>query len=170
MGKKTVLGVVFSRLIGLLFFLILLAIVNILNFSNKVFLEIVYFLNNNLMIIIMFSIFFFFGELFSIFIFPFNLVCPIFNSIGSIFLLTFLFNILEAIGLSFGFLEPLIKTIVFLIVLIVGYIIIFKNLLIPKKKVKKKHKKSDLEWQDIEQEFKEGVNDLVKKFRKKVRK
>lgn len=171
MKNKTVLGVILSRLIGLLVFLILLAIANVLEIyvPNAIYSKTVSFLNNNLGLIILFSIIFSFGELFSIFKFPFNLPYPIFNGIGSIFLVTFLFRILSLIGgitsqdffLPFRLMEPWVYPLVLLIVLIVGYVRILKYLSKPRK-----HLKKEAEWKRGVKELIEDINGLMNKINK----
>lgn len=76
------------------------------------------------------------GEIFGALPFPLNLPAPLFNAIGSVFLITFLLRIFELLEktldkelLFFDRVQFLIYTIVFVAVLVVGYALIFKRLL-----------------------------------------
>lgn len=170
---KTVLGVTLSKIIGLLGFLILLALANILRIDNSSYLNTISFLNQNLWIVIIFSIFFYLGELFALFKFPINLPKPIFNALGGIFLVGFIFNIFYFIdvilnlNVFMGFinLESLVIIIVPSIILLVGYIEIFKELIPKNKKVKRKSKKQELEianeLKNVWKEFKKGLHNLA---------
>lgn len=150
--KKTVLGVTLSKLIGLLIFLFLLGLANMLKIDNSSYLQTVQFLNKSLGIIILFSIFFYLGELFSIFEFPINLPSPVLNALGGVFLATFLFRIFYIVGdivsqdffAIFRVFEPLLYLIIFFIVIIAGYVSIFRGLSKKKEKggkPKKRRKK-----------------------------
>jgi len=193
--KETALSVTISALVGLLIFLILLGLANIISINNSIYIQIVDFLNQNVGRIIIFSILFYLGELFFVFKFPFNLPGPLFNAFGSIYLITFIFGIIYLIG-SFveqdlldiiGFLEPVVKAIVFILVIIVGYVMVIVDLSgikerckgvkrgrekRSKEKGKKQRKKEGdddvekIEWQDIGKEFKEGLYNLGVIFRK----
>jgi amino acid transporter len=177
MGKKTILSITLSSLIGLVLFLLILGILNFIKFDSLVNLQIVAFLNQSLGIIITLSILFYLGELFSIFIFPLNIPYPLFNALGSIYLVEFIFQIIYMIGqvsnigtfFKFQLLEHIVIVIVFVIVIIVGYIKIIINLCSKekiekkKKKVKKKSitKKEDIEWEEIGNMFKMAAYNLA---------
>lgn len=133
--KKSVLSVSLSRLIGILIFLILLVIANILNVNHVTYVLVIQFLNENLGLIVLFSIFFYIGELFGIFSFPFNLPGPFFNAFGGVFLLRFLWGLTylteeivsKELFSAFRQLEPIIYPLVFFIILIASYIRILNN-------------------------------------------
>ena len=171
MKNKTVLGITLSKLIGLVLFLLILGILNYIQFDSLINLQVVNLLNQNLGIIIIFSILFYLGELFSVFTFPFNIPSPLFNALGGIFLTGFIFRIFYMIGyvlnqdmfFVFKYLEPLAVTLVFLIVIISGYIKIVLDL-IPKDKIEKKKskvKQKNNEWKDIGNEFKMAIYNLA---------
>jgi len=170
--KKTALGVTFSKLIGFMIFILVLVILNAID-PQGITKDIVDFLNSHLLLIIIYSILFYLGELFELFIFPFNIPAPIFNSVGAVFLTAFIFQIFFSIWGAFYILlviEPIIIIIVFLVVLIVGYILIFVKLFSKKEKVKTKAKKSKrskktTEWSDIGEEFKEALYNLGKSIK-----
>lgn len=148
MGQiKSTFHVFFSRLIGFLIFLVLLVLINILTLyiTNETFRQIVFFLNTNLWLIVLFSIILLVGDLFGAIIFPFNLPAPLFNGIGGVLLIRFVFNIFlfvtSLLGISFNFdldfIFFIIALIVFIIIIVTGYIEIFSRVLRPKKKVSK---------------------------------
>lgn len=177
MANKSVLGVVLSGLIGILIFLILLAVANVVEIfiANDIFSEIIRFLNNNLGLILSFSIILFFGELFSIFRFPFNVPYPIINAVGSIYLITFLFRIVSLVErllnqdfFPFNLVGLFIYPLVFIIVLIVGYVNVFKITEKPTKKEKKIKTKKHEDWKDDLREFREDANNLMNKINKEL--
>jgi hypothetical protein len=170
MKNKTVLGVTLSKLIGLMIFLGILELLNNLQIENVITLQILNFLNDNLGIIVIFSVLFYLGELFSIFVFPLNVLYPLFNAIGSIFLVRYIFNIIYALDNFlkleifplFDFLEIVTIAVVFVIVIIVGYITILVNL-IPKRKKK-------VNFDGVVKEFKNVMNNLRDAIKKLIKK
>jgi hypothetical protein len=172
MTNKNISTIILSRLGGLLLFIILLLIANIISnqITNPIILQIIYFLNNNIGTIIFFTIIFFLADLFSIFIFPFNLPYPLFNALGSILLILFLFQILphsiiiqEETKNTILNLQTITLLIVTLIVLIVGYTNIFSH---KEKKRQKSKKKQQTNWEDVGNEFRELIIFFSKKLRK----
>lgn len=130
---------VLSRFIGFAVFLLVLVVLNIINnnlIQNNIFNLIVMFLNNSLWLLILITVLLIFGDIFFMLGFPFNIPAPIFSAFGSVFLIRFLFNLFYFIN---TFIKPpinerwvesfylLISTIVFFIVLIVGYINVFRS-------------------------------------------
>ncbi|MFH1211223.1 MAG: hypothetical protein V1645_04905 [archaeon] len=130
---------ILSRLLGLIIFLVMILAVNILNnyIQNTVLDEVVKFLNKELLTIILISVFFVIAEIFTALDFPFDLPTPLFNGIASIFLVSFLLdvfvfviriitgeNLAGAARLASFVLYPL----VFIIVIIVGYVSIFSRM------------------------------------------
>jgi hypothetical protein len=142
---KKALEIFLSRIIGFVIFLILLAGVNIISYyiTSSLFTRIVFFLNSNLWTIIIFTVVLMIGEIFGALIFPFNIPSPLFNAIGSVFLIGFLFSLMnfliEVIGINIPFNMDyayyIIVVIVFIVIIIAGYIRIFYEM-IPKKQAK----------------------------------
>jgi len=182
---KSIIWILLSRLIGIIVFLIIVFVANILAISmdNLLFNQSVNFLNSNIVLIIIISIIFLIGELFDALIFPFNLPAPLFNAIGSVFLVSFIFRVFMLVdliieenvfriisGFSF-FVYPL----VFLIVLISGYIAIFSRLAEAEKpkekqtKGKLKHTKSKT-WQEVGDEFRQTIYDFLTLVRDSINK
>jgi hypothetical protein len=136
--KESVFGVLISRVIGLVVFLILLGILNILAggyVQTPVFLQIVAFLNANLGLLILISVLFLVGDLFGALAFPLNLPGPIFSAVGAVFLVMFLFRLFSLVGEITGveffalfetFALP-VYLLVFIIALIGGYIALFAD-------------------------------------------
>ncbi len=172
-----------SRGIGFLLFLIMLFIANMLlaSIENPSYHQIVQFLNTNIGLIILFSLIFFVAELFDFFIFPFNLPAPLINAVGILFLLKFVYN-------SFGLVEALTQTqvfqifrqlsspiylIVFLAVLIGGYISIFIRLARKeeprKRKLRLKKPKTKPTWQDVGDEFRGMIYDAFREVRESIK-
>lgn len=134
---RNVAGIFLSKLLGVLIFLVILGLLNFLipYVDEFVFREIVGFLNANLLLILLFTLFFCVAEMFFALVFPINLPAPLFSSFGSVFLVSFIFNVLGFIDSNFkmglnGLLNEVyffIVVIVFLIVFISGYIIVFSR-------------------------------------------
>ncbi len=182
---KSIIWILLSRLIGIIVFLIMVFVVNILamSISNTLFNQTVNFLNSNIVLIIIISIIFLIGELFDALIFPFNLPAPLFNAVGSVFLVSFIFRVFMLVdliieenvfhvisGFSF-FVYPL----VFLVVLVSGYIAIFSRLAEAEKpkekktKGKLKHTKSKT-WQEVGDEFRQTIYDFLALVRNSINK
>jgi hypothetical protein len=136
--KESVVGVLISRVIGLVIFLILLGILNILAgdyVQSPIFLQIVAFLNANLGLLILITVIFLVGDLFGALTFPLNLPGPVFGAVGAVFLVMFLFRLFSLVGELTGVgLFALFKTfalpvyvLVFIIALIGGYIALFAD-------------------------------------------
>ena len=195
MGQiKSFFKVIFGRLIGLLIFLVLLGIANLLKYviNNQVFLEVVQFLNINLKLIIIIGLIFLVSDLFWILVFPFNLPAPILSAIASIFVITFLFKVGFLIEkfLEISFLskiEPFstgIYLLVFFIVLISGYFSIFSKIGIRERReiwvekrvekkeipIKKEKQERKVEWKDVSEEIKGVLYDSALSLRKSINK
>jgi len=100
-GKESVVGVLIARIVGLVVFLILLGILNILAgayVQTPIFLQIVAFLNANLGLLILISVIFLVGDLFGALAFPLNLPGPVFGAVGAVFLVMFLLRLFSLVG------------------------------------------------------------------------
>jgi len=92
------------------------------------------FLYDNTWLILVFSVLFLMGEVFHALIFPINLLAPLFTALGTVFLVSFIFQLLYYVDgithTNFAILRPLtplISLIIFLIVIIVEYVGIFSE-------------------------------------------
>jgi hypothetical protein len=121
-----------SGIIGIIIFLLVLVLFRFIadHSSWALFSAFTDFLFANAPLIIFFSILFTLGDMFEALSFPFDLPFPIIKAIGSIFLLTFLFNIFTfiesyyAIGISpaVDLLKLILYPLVPIVVLIAGYV------------------------------------------------
>jgi len=170
-GNTFLLGI-----LSILFFLIILGILNIIsdNVSNLTFQLIVEFLNQNILFIILISIVMTLGNIFEILIFPFNLVYPLFNAIGGVLWVGFIFRIFglidtlinENISSAFAPFYPWTIFFVFLLVLFFGYLHILFDLNL-RKSVERQRKKDRVEWEDVGNEFKEAFYNLAGAVKRK---
>jgi hypothetical protein len=127
---KTITGIVFSRVIGFIIFLILLAILNALvpTVHNQLYSNIVQFFNISLILLLAMMLFGLINEIFWHLYFPFNILAPITSSALSILIIAFIYSFWNYLDsyVHTGLNIPIesIYTAVSLIVLIVGYLII----------------------------------------------
>ncbi len=144
---KSALRIVISRIFGIFIFLFLLFLANYLApIANIViFQQLVNFLNDNLVLLVVMSLVFLVGELFLVFHFPLSLPAPVFNAIASVLLVMFIFRIFTLIDRFldknifqiFNRFAFIIYPLVFIIVLIAGYVSLFAGLTGIKKDKKK---------------------------------
>ncbi len=133
--QQSIAGILLSRIVGIIVFLILLGLLNILAESvlhGAIFQQVVAFLNANVWLLILITVILLIGELFGALVFPLNLPAPIFSAIGSVFIVLFIFRVFDlaatisgvAVLRIFESFAYLIYPLVFLVVLIGGYITI----------------------------------------------
>lgn len=185
MAKKSVAHIVFLRTFGFVIFLIVLGISNYLVKYAAIssYNEAVFFFNSNILLLFIITFTGMLSEIFWTLIFPFNLIAPIVSAVSSIFIVTFVYRIWNFIEeyAKTGFSFPLNKIyfLVFLLVLIIGYIVVLVKFLGHKKelkeeKIKKREKSEKIEWGEIGNEFKllfynigRGINKLFEREKKK---
>ena len=173
--SKRPLKIIAGGLAGLLIFLILLAIANLVGFNNANYLDSINFLNSQIIVIILFSVLLTLGELFFAFKFPFNFPAPIFNVFGGVILTGFIFDVIirglefASINISFvlRILEIVTIVIVILAALIVGYVKVFSSVG-GKKKPKSKEKKEHPEWEHFKEDVKDAFHDAGKNIKKAI--
>lgn len=180
-GRQSPTRTVIYNLISFIVFLVILGFLNISldYFDNNILFEIVKLLNNNIWLIFVFSIIFSIAEVFECFKFPSNLPAPIFNAIGSIFLLNFLFKIFNLVGKisdmntfeTISKVFPFLYPIVFLLVLIGGYVSILTSASweTPSKKKSSRNKGEERTWDDVGNEFKEMLYDVFHSARESLK-
>jgi hypothetical protein len=127
--------IIVSRLIGLAIFFIIVVVLQNIQSSNPIIQSIIAFLTTpaTIALVVIFSLLFLVGEVFLALDFPLSLPGPFFNALGSIFLVSFLFQLLYLVDqisditifTLFRPLEPLLYLLVFFIVLIVQYVHLF---------------------------------------------
>jgi hypothetical protein len=177
MKKKSTGGVILSNTISFLVFLILLALANYLKIyiDSAIYAAIINFLVTNLWL--SFIIFFttLIAEIFWTFKLPLNLPAPILSAISSIFIITYierLWSFINATAITnIYFPADIIYPVVFWIVIAVGYILILVRFGKeksesgePEKKPKEK-KKSNVEWSDVGEQFKQALYNLGNSLR-----
>ena len=177
MTKQKLSWTIWSGIFGIIFFLILIGVLNIISCSvaNPVFHTIVNFLNQNILLILLISVIILLANIFEIFIFPFNIFYPLFNAVGSVLWVEFIFRILILISslieiniyLIFAPFYLLALIFVPIIVLIVGYVNIFVRL-IPRRRRRQKilrrkleRRPEDVEWKDVGEELKDAAYNLA---------
>jgi uncharacterized membrane protein len=147
---KSIPGIIASRLLSLICFFLLWFLLNYLMIyvDNDLYRNAVFFLDENAWLIIWMTVIYAAGEIFGALVFPLNLPAPILDAVASVFLAVFLFRILAFVGMvtdekafrMFESWEANVYPIVFIAVLIGGYILLFSRLV---SKKRKKHKERD---------------------------
>ncbi|MFA4850471.1 MAG: hypothetical protein WC626_12155 [Methanoregula sp.] len=193
--NKSLSSVFISRMIGIITFLIVVVLANILTYyvSSSVYRAGVVFLNENFWLLLLISIILMVGDIFFTFPFPLNLPAPIIRAIGSVFVIAFMLHIFQWVDLvastslySFVWLLSfVIVPVVFIIVLVSGYFEIMHQLLLTSRidqdsdnPVVHEIKSSPLEetvsdaksWEEIGAEFRLMMYDLMHRFRQEIRK
>ncbi len=137
--KESIAEVLVSRVVGIVVFLIVLGILNILAGAYvriPIFLQVVEFLNANLGLLILISVIFLVGDLFGALPLPLNLPGPIFGAFGAVLLVIFIarfflfFAGITDLEFFFVFEKVLalpVYLLVFIIALIAGYIGLFTD-------------------------------------------
>jgi hypothetical protein len=194
-NKQHSLGWVFvSRMIGIICFLIIVVLANILTYyvNSPLYHSGVDFLNLNFWLLLLIGIIIFVADIFGAFPFPLNLPAPVIKAIGSVFIIAFVLRVFEWVDSVTGnniyhyfwLLSFVIVPIVFIIVLLAGYYEIICDLW-AKAKLRDQ---SDVEvagetvsaaspsapaspksWEDIGAEFRMMLYDLLYRFRAEIR-
>ncbi|MFA5856086.1 MAG: hypothetical protein WC867_01910 [Candidatus Pacearchaeota archaeon] len=185
MKRKPLDKLILSSLVGILVLFIIVIITNYLTgiFNNYFLREFAIFLNANLSLIVLMNLLFLIASIFLNIIFPFNLPGPLFNAFGSIFLFRLIINIFKFIDIIsvqpiFEFMNIeliiFIQFLMFLIVLIIGYIKLFSELDIEDRKIKdskNRHKTNKrITWEDVSEEFIGVFYDLGRAIRRAINK
>jgi hypothetical protein len=194
-NKQHSLGWVFvSRMIGIICFLIIVVLANILTYyvNSPLYHSGVDFLNLNFWLLLLIGIIIFVADIFGAFPFPLNLPAPVIKAIGSVFIIAFVLRVFEWVDSTTGnniyhyfwLLSFVIVPIVFIIVLLAGYYEIICDLW-AKAKLRDQ---SDVEiagetisatgpsapatsksWEDIGAELRLMLYDLLHRFREEIR-
>jgi hypothetical protein len=191
-NKQHSLGWVFvSRMIGILCFLIVVVLANILTYyvNSPLYHSGVAFLDLNFWLLLLIAIIIFVADIFGAFPFPLNLPAPVIKAIGSVFIIAFVLRIFEWVDTTTGnniyhyfwLLSFVIVPIVFIIVLLAGYYEIICDLW-AKAKLREK---SDVvvlgdepsaqetpapkSWEDVGAEFRMMMYELMHRFREELR-
>jgi hypothetical protein len=186
-----------SRMIGIICFLIVVVMANILKYyiSAPVYLSGVTFLNENFWLLILIAAVILVGDLFMALPFPLNLPAPVIKAIGSVFFIAFLlrcFQWVDSVASTsiypvFWWLSFLIVPLTFLIVLACGYIEIIRQFIRPQRAVQtdghgeiiyagqpsegvaEEEESPARSWDDVGSEFRMMLYDIIHRFREEVR-
>jgi len=186
MRERSIPKIIISHLAGILLFLVLIILLNgFVTTDNMMVKDIIMFLNSNIALIIILSIIFMIADIIYALMIPLSLPAPLFSAIGSMLVVMFIYRILGLIDviLNTDMLSALIWTrwlfypVVFIVVLITGFISIFLRPVMrigetrPRREkiidITMKKKKS---WNDVGDEFKEMLYDLLHSWRKSIKK
>ncbi|MBN1502325.1 hypothetical protein JW930_02170 [Candidatus Woesearchaeota archaeon] len=188
MRRKSLSWIVISKIMGLMVFLLMLFLVNFFNkyIENPIYSNIVAFINRNAVLLVVMSLVFLVGEVFNALFFPFNLPAPIFNSVAAVMLVKFMLRMFSFIdqvmelGITdiFAPAATLIYTLIFFIVIIAGYVSIFHRLLRHtrskekpvKTTVRRTREKKAKDWEDIGNEFRGTISDILAHIRDSINK
>jgi hypothetical protein len=191
--KQHSLGWIFvSRMIGIICFLIIVVLANILTFyvGNPLYHTGVDFLNLNFWLLILIGIIIFVGDIFGAFPFPLNLPAPIIKAIGSVFVIAFVLRVFEWVDTATGnniyhyfwLLSFVIVPIVFIIVLLAGYYEIICDLW-AKARIRDESETvvhaadsnsfaqspSPKSWEDVSAELRMMLYEIIHRFREEIR-
>jgi len=178
---------------GIICFLIVVVLANILKefIRNPVLLSGIDFLNTNFWLLLVIGIIIFVADIFSAFPFPLNLPFPVIKAIGSVFIVAFVLRIFEWVDLLtknnlyhyFWLISFVIVPLVFIVVLVSGYFEIMRELWWQPKPegegqvvsepvpVGNTPSGADVKsWDEIGDEFRLMLYDLVHRFRDEIRK
>jgi hypothetical protein len=179
--EKKVQYIILSRLFSVLFFLVVMIVVNALipSINNNLYEVTVNFFNSNLLFIIVLMFLSILNEVFWSFYFPFNFIAPVTSGALAVYITMFaykIWNFLDSFLIT-GVTVPIviIYFVVFLISIIFGYLFILDRGGRPKEdwgdlwnwqkgvwkrsegkisKFEKKQKKNEVEWKDVGDQFK----------------
>jgi len=195
-NRERSLGWVFvSRMIGIICFLIVVVLANILTYyvASPVYHSGVNLINENFWLLILIGVILLVADLFGAFPFPLNLPAPIVRAFGSVFCIAFVLSVFQWVDLSFKtnlyqffwVLAFLVVPIVFLFVLASGYFEIMRRLWWQPNPdaeggAKVVHQESLEEtdppgsdaksWEEIGGEFRMMLYDIIHRFRQEIKK
>ncbi|MDI6718500.1 MAG: hypothetical protein QMD46_02650 [Methanomicrobiales archaeon] len=180
--KPSIAWIILSKTIGIILFLVVLAIITLLagHVNAPLFSAIVGFLWLNAGLLVFIAVMFLIAEVFSAFAFPLNLPAPFFSATASIFLVAFLFRIFRFVDELYNldvfrvleFVEPLVYPFLFLGVLIFGYIDIFSRLSGDRSdEGRRQPERAPAEgktWEEIGREFRGAIYDAIHRVREEI--
>ena len=194
-NRKNSLGFVFvSRMIGIICFLIVVVLANILTYyvASPIYHSGVNFINENFWLLVLISIILLVADLFRAFPFPLNLPSPIIRAFGSVFCIAFVLSLFQWVDFNFGttlyqffwVLAFLVVPLVFLIVLATGYFEIMRGLWwqpnlndVSGAEVIHQETHNEMEpvsnaksWEQIGAEFRMMLYDIIHRFRQEIKK
>ena len=189
-GEKSLGWVFVTRMIGILTFLIVVVLANILKSIYPTCAPAVEFLNANFWLLLLIGIILFIAEIFTAFPFPLDLPAPIIRAFGSVFIIAFLLAVVRWLVVSaeinnlFQILSILVAPIIFLLVLATGYYEIIRRLFrtgmtnsaapaTPDPTIgtprATPHENGVRSWEEVGSEFRMMVYDILHRFREEIR-
>lgn len=192
--KKPLSWVFVSRMIGIICFLIIVVLANILTYyiTNSFFNSGVIFLNDNFWLLIIIAIVLLAADISDAFSFPFNLPAPLIRAIGSVFFILFVLRVIQFVDNNAStnlytpswYLAFLVVPLIFLIVLTSGYYAILRELwwqpkrgeegydtLVVRDEYQASQPVTDAKsWEEIGIEFRLMLFDIIHRFREDIRK
>jgi hypothetical protein len=193
--NRSVGWVFVSRMIGIICFLIVVVLANILTYcvANSVYHSGVDFMNKNFWLLILIAVILLVADLFGAFPFPLNLPAPIIRAIGSVFCIAFILRVFQWVDTvaltdlypAFWLVSFLVVPLVFLIVLATGYFEIMRRLwwqphldadtsgnIVRLEAVEdSENLVSDVKsWEEIGAEFRMMLYDIIHRFREEIKK
>lgn len=172
--SKSFSGIIFEKIIGFLLFIIILLIANLLlNYvQNNYFIMFLSFFNSAVFFLFIILVFDIVSGIFWNTKFPIVLLAPLASAVLGMLILSFILSLIlflfENIGIFIQFPFEIIYFLVFVIIIVIGYVNILSSL---EKKSKKGSKKKTSEedftpWEEIEEDFKKAFSDLGSAFNK----
>jgi hypothetical protein len=191
-GERSLGWVFVTRMIGILTFLIIVVLANILRSIYPTCGSAVVFLNNNFWLLLLIGIILLIADLFTAFPFPLDLPAPVIRAIGSVFVIAFILRVFEWVDQITGsdlfqffwFISFIVIPMVFLLVLVTGYYEIIRRLFrsgrtngeitaisdptigTPRMVHSENGNKS---WEEVGIEFRMMVYDIIHRFREEIR-
>ncbi len=145
--SKSAVWIIFTRLVGLILFLLLLYFLDYLKayIDSSIYRQSVDFLKGNIVLIVSMAVIYASGEVFGSLMFPLDLPAPILDAVASVLLVEFIFNILSFLGEmtgenvfnAFAGFKAIVYPTVFILVLVFGYFSVFGRVLSGRKKRRK---------------------------------
>jgi hypothetical protein len=195
-GKKPLSWIFVSRMMGIIFFLIVVVLTNILTnyVTNPLYHSGVTFLNENVWLMIIIAIVWLVADTFGVFEFPLNLPAPIISAMGSVFFIVFILRVIQwgdtIAGTNlyppFSLISVIIVPFVFVIVLASGYYHILQQLSWQPEMdgedsndtfMQSEYYDSEANpvtdaksWEEIGGEFRMMMYDIIHRFREDIRK
>ena len=174
MGQlRRTLNVLLKNLIGIVIFLFLYLIANLLTevISNQTYQDVIRFLNSNIVLILIIIVLSVLSELFWALNFPFNLPAPFFSATFGVLIVELVLQITRFIenltDTRIEFLNDpfinIIYTVVFLIVLVLGYIMIIIDITNPKVI---RHKRTHVEEKSEDKKEMDEIKETIRKDKK----
>lgn len=195
-NRNNSLGWVFiSGMIGILCFLIVVVLANILTYyvSSPVYHSGVNFINGNFWLLVLIAVILLVADIFGAFPFPLNFPAPIIKAIGSVFCIAFILKVFQWIDMVaatslyqlFWYLSFLIVPLVFFIVIATGYYKIMRRLWwqpnldadagtnvvhLESFKETEQPVSDGKSWEEIGTEFRMMLYDIIHRFRQEIKK